>query len=147
MIDVRTWNTIVELLSVIDHSRRPDDQNTDAMGNIHLILFGDFKRLGCNLVPMRTRRSQSLRDLRSGCRQLPPATSQAPFIKLESCYNFLDFRVLRQNRRVVKGDDDNLKRKAEIENFHGELLSRRMCRAIRWHMWGQRHAIFARLSC
>ena len=40
MIDVRTWNTIVELLSVIDHNRRPDDQNTDAMGNIHVILFG-----------------------------------------------------------------------------------------------------------
>ena len=40
MIDVRTWNTIVELLSVIDHNRRPNDQNTDVMGNIHVILFG-----------------------------------------------------------------------------------------------------------
>ena len=77
MIDVRTWNTIVELLSVIDHNRRPDDQNTDAMGNIHVILFGDFKPLGCNLMPIRMRHSQSLRDLYCVCRQLPPATSQA----------------------------------------------------------------------
>ena len=60
MIDVRTWNTIVELLSVIDHNRRPDDQNTDAMGNIHVVLFGDFKSLGCNLVPIPTRLSQKL---------------------------------------------------------------------------------------
>ena len=40
MIDVRMWNTVVELLSVIDHNRRPDDQNTDALGNIHVVLFG-----------------------------------------------------------------------------------------------------------
>ena len=52
MIDVRTWSTIVELLSVIDHNRRPDvdDKNTDALGNLHVILFGDFKPLGRNLT-------------------------------------------------------------------------------------------------
>lgn len=42
MIDEVCWNTIVEILSVIDHSRRPDDRNTaDAFGNIHVILFGE----------------------------------------------------------------------------------------------------------
>ena len=40
MIDEVTWNTIVEILSVIDHSRRPNDPNTDALGRIHVILFG-----------------------------------------------------------------------------------------------------------
>ena len=58
-------------------------------------------------------------------KQLPPATSQAPFIRLDSVHNFLNFRVLRQNRRVVKGDtDSSAQRKAEIEHFHGDALRR-----------------------
>ncbi len=40
MIDEKTWSVIVEILSVIDHSRRPNDPNTDAIGNIHVLLFG-----------------------------------------------------------------------------------------------------------
>ena len=43
MIDEKCWNVISELLSVIDHSRRPNDANAEAMGNVHIILFGDFK--------------------------------------------------------------------------------------------------------
>ena len=43
MIDVVSWTTIVELLSIIDHSRRPDDHSSSALGNLHIILFGDFK--------------------------------------------------------------------------------------------------------
>ena len=89
--------------------------------------------------------SQSFCTLLRGCRQLPPATSQAPFIKLESVHNGLDFRVLRQNRRVVKGDaDTTAQRKAEIENFHGDPLSRRMCLAMLWHTRGSESCYFMR---
>ena len=42
MIDEKAWNVIVEILSVIDHSRRPNDPNTDAIAHIHVILFGDL---------------------------------------------------------------------------------------------------------
>jgi hypothetical protein len=45
MIDEVTWNTIVDILSVIDDSRTTKNSKTDAIGRIHLILFGDFKQL------------------------------------------------------------------------------------------------------
>ena len=48
--------------------------------------------------------------------KLPPATSQAPFVVLPSIQSF-DFRVLRQNRRVVLDEG----RKLELENFHEVL--------------------------
>ncbi len=51
------------------------------------------------------------------------ALGQAPFIKLGAVHNGFDFRVLRQNRRVIKGDaDTSAQRAAEIENFHGVLM-------------------------
>ena len=50
MIDEKTWSVIVEILSVIDHSRRPNDPNTDAIGNIHVLLFGKRPLLMCGLV-------------------------------------------------------------------------------------------------
>ena len=59
-----------------------------------MLLFGDFK-------------------------QLPPATSKAPFIVLNSVHETFDFRVLRENRRLKRGGDE--KRFAEFENFHGIL--------------------------
>ncbi len=37
---------------------------------------------------------------------LPPATSKAPFIVIPSVVNDFQFRVLRQNRRVVAGTED-----------------------------------------
>jgi hypothetical protein len=41
MLDEPAWNTIASLLSIIDHSRRPNDQKATTLGNIHVILFGD----------------------------------------------------------------------------------------------------------
>ena len=64
-----------------------------SQGIKHIILFGDFK-------------------------QLPPASSRPPFIISPSVFEQFDFRVLRQNRRVVSGSGSKA---AEIENFHGVL--------------------------
>ena len=50
-------------------------------------------------------------------KQLPPATTQPPFICLRSVYTTLDFRVLRENRRVRLGEA----RAAESNDFHAAL--------------------------
>jgi hypothetical protein len=48
MLDEPAWNTIASLLSMIDHTRRPNDGNATTLGNIHIILFGDsFCKLQC----------------------------------------------------------------------------------------------------
>ena len=56
MLDTLCWQKIVELLTIAAHSRRTNGNRAsqDELGNIHAILFGDFK-------------------------QLPPCTSNAPF--------------------------------------------------------------------
>ena len=58
MMDVDVFQSIVDVLSIADDARRGgvargDGEPTDALGNLHLLLFGDFK-------------------------QLPPATGKAP---------------------------------------------------------------------
>ena len=45
MIDTVCWQRIVELLGIAQHTRRPTGQPKDEFGDMHLILFGDFKRL------------------------------------------------------------------------------------------------------
>ena len=50
--------------------------------------------------------------------QLPPATSKAPFIVTPSVIENFEFRVLRENRRVVTGDAS---REEELEDFHQVL--------------------------
>jgi len=92
MMDSDCWSSISELLSIVDHNKRPDVEAADCFGALHVVLFGDFK-------------------------QLPPATSKPPFIVLPSVFEAFDFRVLRQNRRVV----NDPARKAEIESFHEVL--------------------------
>ena len=76
-MDVDVFQSIVDVLSIADHARRGgaargSEEPTDALGNLHMLLFGDFK-------------------------QLPPATGKAPFIVMPLVHTF-QFRVLRQNR-------------------------------------------------
>ena len=49
---------------------------------------------------------------------MPPATSKPPFIALPYVHHRFDYRVLRQNRRVVTDD----LRKDEIDIFHDVLM-------------------------
>lgn len=93
MLDVDIWDAMSKILSIADHSRhRGFREEADEYGCVHVILFGDFK-------------------------QLPPATSKPPFIALTRVHLNFEFRVLRQNRRVVT----DASREDEIEVFHGVL--------------------------
>ena len=82
-MDSDAWNCIAGILSTVDHTRRPNANHDedDPLGVLHVLLFGDFK-------------------------QLPPATSKPPFIVVPWVVKCFDFRVLRQNRRIVAGTED-----------------------------------------
>ena len=53
-----------------------------------------------------------------------PIQTQAPFIVLPFVTNRFDFRVLRENRRVVQDES----RREEIEAFHEVLTDISLCR-------------------
>ena len=89
MVDVVAWQSICNILSILQDNRQ--GRGPDHLGCVHLILFGDLK-------------------------QLPPATSQAPFIVDPFVWGF-DFRILIQNRRVV----EDASRRDELESFHETL--------------------------
>ena len=78
MMDEEVFQNIWGVLSTADGVRRDGAARSvavearDSIGDLHLLLFGDFK-------------------------QLPPATGKAPFIVLPRVHAF-QFRVLRQNR-------------------------------------------------
>ncbi len=55
--------------------------------------------------------------------QLPPCTSKPPFVCLRGVYEYFDFKVLRENRRVVKDSDGSARRQEELEDFHRVLLN------------------------
>lgn len=88
-------STVAKLLSDVDDCKEDERKGTDldALGRMHIIFCGDFK-------------------------QLPPASSQAPFIRLPWVLQLFDIRVLRQNRRVIAGEGASAD---EIETFHGVL--------------------------
>ena len=92
MIDVHCWDVISRVFEFIDHAKRPRGRRTDSFGQLHVILFGDFK-------------------------QLPPATTQPPFFVLPEVHNKFDFRVLREHRRVFV----DAERAQESEEFHEVL--------------------------
>ena len=77
MIDEKTWSVIVEILSVIDHSRRPNDPNTDALGHIHVILFGERAYLGGGLSCPHVHARIGSDACPGDFKQLPPATGRA----------------------------------------------------------------------
>ena len=79
MLDTDAWNAICSILCTIDHSRRPDAQDGDAFGSLHVILFrggpkgsqppGDAglpPSIGCH---------PPLRSPRSSCTRMCTATS------------------------------------------------------------------------
>ena len=47
MMDVAIFRAITDVLSIADHVRRNGEggglEQRDAIGNVHIILFGDFK--------------------------------------------------------------------------------------------------------
>ncbi len=53
-----------------------------------------------------------------------PVKPQAPFVVLPFVTNMFDFRVLRENRRVVQDES----RREEIEAFHEVLTDISLCR-------------------
>ena len=104
MMDHHIFTAVLSVLSDADAVRRggtgrSGGQQSDPIGDVHLILCGDFK-------------------------QLPPATGKAPFIVLPRVQGW-EFRVLRQNRRVVQDEA----RRDEIEQFHEILAGISMCEA------------------
>ena len=92
MIDTETYSKVVAIFREL---RRGDAEKmtADGWGRMHVIFFGDLK-------------------------QLPPATTHAPFIRLPEVRAAFDFRTLNQNRRVVQ----DAARQAEIQNFHEVLM-------------------------
>jgi len=92
MMDVDCWATVEEILSVVDHNKRHHATSAELFGELHVGLFGDFK-------------------------QLPPAVSRPPFIVAPWAHEGFDFRVLRQNRRVVH----DASRAEQLANFHQVL--------------------------
>ncbi len=117
MIDTDCMDGVMDTMSVIDHTRRPSAHNSDAFGNVHLLLFGfrDGQAAEPASLPCLIH-SLFVCALPGDFKQLPPATSKAPFIVIPALHEF-DFRCLHQNRRVVSNES----RKEELDEFHEVL--------------------------
>ena len=44
MLDTDGWQSILEILTIAQQTRRPNGQPRDNIGELHLLLFGDFKQ-------------------------------------------------------------------------------------------------------
>ncbi len=130
MLDCDIFSSVTTLLNLCDHTRKGRaDPNADEFGDCHIILFGDFKHrdLPGHLAPTMCTTLvcdhfsvvwlELMRDERRRPRQLPPATSKTPFCVLPFVHRLFDFRVLRENRRVI----DDPSRKDITDEFHEVL--------------------------
>ena len=116
MIDVDCFRGVVETMSVTDHTRMPENDKAGQLGCAHIMLFCDFKQLS----PVTSKARNVCRMTLVGAGKRGGAlSSQAPFIVLPYIIDTFEFRVLRQNRRVVKSGD--VDRSAELEKFHRVL--------------------------
>ena len=132
MVDVETFGAIHAALKERKRHSGMSDSNDD-FGNIHVILFGDFKQLppatskarvflACRLYVRACMKKTCASPLSPPPRH--PLHLQAPFIVLPLVHDTFDFRVLRQNRRVVTDEG----RRTEIERFHEVLDDVSFCR-------------------
>ena len=121
MIDCDIFEALAKQLGIADHTRRGTDAGADEYGEVHLMLFGDFKQLPPATSELG-RRLGNIFDAALSPTSSPPLGVQnsegfrgkPPFISIPRVYQKFDFRVLRQNRRVVSDE----RRRDELENFH-----------------------------
>ena len=90
-----------------------------------MLLFGDFKQDTSLFLTGTVRHSVSITYLltKEHAHELPPSTSEPPFVRLPSVFEYFDFRTLKENRRVIKSEDGSEDRKAALENFHLVLMN------------------------
>ena len=58
MIDTDCFGGVMEVLSVIDHSRRPTAHSSDEFGNCHIVLFGSSAKAYTTLFLLCLRRGE-----------------------------------------------------------------------------------------
>ena len=133
MIDCDIFEALAKQLGIADHTRRGTDAGADECGTVHLILFGDLKQLPPATSELCRRIGNDFVAAMFPTRPPPPSgvetlegfRGKPPFISIPRVYQKFDFRVLRQNRRVVSDE----RRRDELENFH-QARGARIARSV-----------------
>ena len=134
MIDCDIFEALAKQLGIADHTRRGTDAGADEYGEVHLVLFGDMKQLPPATSELG-RRLGYIYSTRQGLQRVSPSPlgvkisegcrGKPPFISIPRVYQNFDFRVLRQNRRVVSDE----RRRDELEMFH-QACGGRIARSV-----------------
>ena len=124
MIDCDIFESIAKQLGIADNTRRGTTEGADEYGKVHLVLFWDYKQLppatsqhGRRAPENRNSQRGKTRNetaILSGVKIAEGFQGKAPFIFIPRVYQNFDFRVLRQNRRIVSDES----RRDELEVFH-----------------------------
>ena len=136
MIDCDISGSLTEQLGIADNTRRGTTEVADEHGKVHLVLFGHYKELlpatsqhgrrapeNHNSQRCETRNETAILSgvkarneiaVLSGVKIPEGFRGKAPFISIPRVYQNFDFRVLRQNRRIVSDES----RRDELEDFH-----------------------------